>query len=601
MGDPTNIYNFKALNYSNRGQMNFPHTVKQVQFGCMSTGTTSYNPGDTLTIQISSDDFLNPLGTFLDMTVDLSTSTALADDTTFKFKLLQLDSSASSFISQMVITLRDTEVERINNYDQLACILKDVTYDSAKRTMRDYEGNGGNVTIQPPNCSQTMQAIPFTNSGNILGMCGTQPTLDMTAFVDTNNRSNNSNAALPANYVTRNFVLNYTQTAFQGYQNQAGVTYNKGNDVNEVDQNWTDPARLIHCNAETYGLYQPFNPTFSNSGFEPWFSKTLYLRYMKNGLIKADNPLTQEFQVPLLSSFFGALLPCEQWKLIPMKYFWNLQLQFNLNPYALQTSWFTSDQSSRNYIMKNFSLRCEMVKIQDQNILAQVDQEYKSTGIVIPSQSFYYGPPLTCTNGVLPSSHLINIGCKSLKNFIFCFNSNDYTANANARKNYRLSYALTSCQLMCGTELYPPQAIAGQAGSNYGPVNNTEFIKNFFKCFGRHLSSEGGVINSHNYCVNCREFDPTSTNTYVTGNTQLGLFMENRVNGKCVFGIPLDPLNYEGKMWSGLDTTKSTPFSLLINNDIAVPFTRAVTLHTWLHHDYMIIVNPDGVTCIGRG
>lgn len=601
MTDSNSIYSYKALNYANRGQMNFAHTVKQVQYGVQSTGTTTYNPGDTLSIQVGSDDYLNPLGTFLDMTVDLTNSTALANDATFTYKILQLDSSAQSFVSQLVVTLRDTEIERINQYDQLACILKDVTYDTSKRTMRDYEGNGGNTTVQPPNCAAQIMEYPRNASGNIQMLQGHHATLDMTAFQDTPGRTNSTGSTLPGQFVTRNFVGMYTQTAFQPYKNYKGVTYSAGNDQNEYDQNWGDPARGIHGSAETYGLYQPFNPTFASCGFEPWFSQTLYLRYMKNGFVKADKPLTQEFQVPLLSSFFGALLPTENWRIIPMRYCQGLTFQFTLNQWALQTSWFTTDQSSRVYQMKNFALRCEMIKILDPAILAQVDNEYRTTGITIPSQAFYYGPPLNMQNGVVPASWMINIGCRSLKNFIFCFGSNDYTSNAAARKNYRLSYALTQCQLMCGTDLYPPQPISGQAGSNYGTVNNTEFLKNFYKCFGRHLCSDSGVINSHNFCINCREFDPTSTDTWVTGAAQLPLFLENRCIGKAVFGIPLDPMNYEGKMWSGLDTTQTTPFNLLLQNDTTVPFTRPCTLHIWLHHDYLMQITPDGVNMIGRG
>jgi hypothetical protein len=47
---------------------------------------------------------------------------------------------------------------------------------------------------------------------------------------------------------------------------------------------------------------------------------------------------TKIFQIPIISSLFGVLIPAESYKLLPMEAFKNLMLEFRLNEYAMFTS-----------------------------------------------------------------------------------------------------------------------------------------------------------------------------------------------------------------------------------------------------------------------
>lgn len=600
VSDYNNIYTHKALNYAWNGQMNFPHEVKQVEWTPIQTFASNYTNNDIIRFTPNGNrgDLLNPYGTFVEIVVDCD-STYLNDETNFKNKMLQLDGSAQSFISSFIATINDVEVERINQYDMLANFLKDVCYDNSTRTQKDYEGNGG---ISTPSTQSNMSATyqtPLVNDSVIKPCIGIRPEQNLSVYIDQNNRVSQG---VVNDFVTRNLAQNYTQTAWTPYGNVAGTTWNSGSNNDEIDNNWTDNARTTATRStpSTHGLFQAFNPTFATNGFEPWFSKTVPLRYLKSGFIKTDYPTTMTFQIPLYSSFFGHLLPPENWKLIPLWLMGNMTWEFTLNPHALFTSWFTTDQTARNYRIKKFSIKCEMIKVSDQRILGDIEQEFSVNGLKFPSQAFYYGPSFTVVNGAIPTNMYINLGFTSLRNLFVMFTPNDYLQNAAFRKHYRLSMAITSIQLLMGTDYYPQQPITGNGGTNYGTINNNEFIKNFWKCWGKQCGGSPSVINQHNFAINCREADPTSTDANYTGNQQFCYFGENRIIGKCVYGIPLDPLNYEGKMWSGKDTTKTVPWQLLMNYDNTKVFPRNVTMHTWMHHDYILVISPSNVQVIGR-
>ena len=69
--------------------------------------------------------------------------------------------------------------------------------------------------------------------------------------------------------------------------------------------------------------------------------------------------------------------------------------------------------------------------------------------------------------------------------------------------------------LKIGTEYIPPLPIQGHAGTPFGytsnesDANNSEFLVNLYKSFGKfHDINHGCPINSVNFAVNCRAYNP---------------------------------------------------------------------------------------------
>ena len=83
---------------------NFPHRSKLWEFQPMGSFQGNIGPADIIRFNISSDDFWDPYSAFIDIIIDVSTNTGLADDGTFTNKLLSLDASAQSFFNRSPIT-----------------------------------------------------------------------------------------------------------------------------------------------------------------------------------------------------------------------------------------------------------------------------------------------------------------------------------------------------------------------------------------------------------------------------------------------------------------------------------------------------------------
>lgn len=598
------IYNHNALNYDNISKPIFPHKLKQWEWTPVGTFNNTLSAGDTVRFNIASKDFWDPYSAMLEIQVDISGNTLLANDTVFRNKVVQLDSSASSFFSSYVATCNGKEIERLNNYDILAAFLKDMSYDVNERAKKDYEGNGGISANQFPAPVNTAFSLPINNNGVRQPFTYYKPEGDACSYIDTNTRQNaqyQTGTATDVYYTTINHSTLNSQQSFQPYSSSTNVCYNGGNDTKEYYTNWADTAAsAINHDPASVGCNQPYNPIFSSTAFEPTMSQTVPTRYLKSGFIKVDPIQTLTFQVPFLSSFFGCLMPPQSYKLIPLKYLPDLTFEFTFNPHALFTSFFSNNNSSRNYTIKKFSIRSELVEITDPGMMDQIEGEYQK-GIRLNSQAWFYGPNYNITQGAIPTTLQINLGFSSLRNVFFMFMPNDHTINSAFRKQYRLSMAITSMQLKVGTNYYPQQPIIGNGGTNIGAINNNEFVKYLNKAFGKHCGAgSGGVVNQHNFAINCREADPTSTATMFTTDKQMNYFMENRVIGKAVYAIPLDALNYEQKGGSGIDTTFTKPFEILLTYDNAKVFTRSVTMHTWFHHDYMLYIGPNGIMVMGR-
>lgn len=588
-----------ALDYSNIAPTSILNKKKMAQWNPQGTYNNNLGSGDIVRFNIQTEDFWDPYSAYLEVTIDVSGNPNLANDANFTNKILQVDSSVNSIFNQLIIYNESEELERIMHYDTLACILNDLNYDTNDRYSRDYEGFGGVYTNSTPANIATAKDVPVANDGAYKFSKNWLPNQDLTVYIDSSARTTAQGGTTQTFYTLNHPIINSQLSPFPVY-NKEGMTYGAGATTGEWANNFTYFAGTPGASDPVVnGPLQHYTPAFAGNGFEPFFSSTVPQRYMRNGFIKMDTMTTATFYIPIFSGIFGCLMHPSNYKLIPMKYFKDLVFEFQFNPYFLFSSWFSANNQNRNFTVKSLVLHASMVEVRDPAVLAQIDREFQA-GIRIPTQSFYLGPLQSIAQGAVPPTIQFNLGFESLRNIFFCFIPNDYTANSSFRKQYRLSMGITSVQVKIGTDYYPQLAIKGNGGNNYGALNNYQYVRYLFKAFGKHLKPEGTVINPHNFAVNCRANDPTSADTNLISNSQGCFYEENRVIGKAVYAVPLDALNYDNSLLSGINTTMQKPFELLLAYDASRVFARNVTFVSFCHYDMILYMGPDGIRALGK-
>jgi hypothetical protein len=92
-----------------------------------------------------------------------------------------------------------------------------------------------------------------------------------------------------------------------------------------------------------FGLPRPYVPELCRSLNEKTLAKTALTTGFLQG--KITNTLLKtrvRFRIPLLSAFFGRLMPIESYKFIPMSALPGLEFQLRMSPYAMFTSGYQS-------------------------------------------------------------------------------------------------------------------------------------------------------------------------------------------------------------------------------------------------------------------
>lgn len=92
------------------------------------------------------------------------------------------------------------------------------------------------------------------------------------------------------------------------------------------------------------------------------------------------------------------------------------------------------------------------------------------------------------------------------------------------RKQFRLSNNMRSMQLKFNTDFYPAQPITGNGGC---PVqidqsgDNSEFLQYLLMTYNYRFATNTPQprINSFNFAVNARNYDPTQTTSFYNPNT----------------------------------------------------------------------------------
>ena len=406
----------------------------------------------------------------------------------------------------------------------------------------------------------------------------------------------------------------YTQNISGNTGNVNGLTY-PTDSIKKSDTNLYTADKLI----PNYGYHNPFPANFGTTTFEPMLS-LIPQRVIANGVpsVAVNNKLT--LIVPLFSGILGALMQPNNYKLIPMVAFKDLILEFQFNPYAFFTSWSSTAYQDRKYLITGIELNCDVVEYMDLNIIRATNEALR-TGFSLQTQSYYMGPIYTIQNNNIPKTLQINLGFDSLRAIYLVFLANDYLNNTMFRKHYRLSANLSSLQLKIGTEYYPGQALRGNGGSNFGPENNAEFFYAMLRSMGKQNNVDDMGVNIHNSAINWRESlvaykeartkiasttDPAlkyrSYDAFVCSGMQLGFFYENRCVGKCIYGLPLDTINYDNTLLSGIKTTDARPFELLLdyNQGQNYPYPENMAAYVFCYYDLVIIFNNGEVRSVGK-
>lgn len=585
-----------ALSYATQPRLSIPKKTKIVEWNPIGTFNNNLGSGDIVRFNISTQDFWDPYSAYLEVTVSLRNNSDLDTANGIGNRILQVDGSAKNIFNQLIVYEQSQELERIQSLDVLQTILQDVCYDTETRYNKDYEGLGGIIAKSFPNSIQTSFRPYIAGGATVRAIKHFMPDQNSNYAMD-----GQFNACLLGTtfaYTTNHSEM-FCQTGFQPYLNPIDTTFSGNSKVTESANDFADFTNGGGNMPLADGAAMPYNPAFCNMGGEPFFSKTVQQRYMKNGFVTADYVTEATFFIPLMSGIFGGLVHPANYKLIPMKYFKELVFEFQFNPHFLFSSWFSKNNAVRNYQVKNLVMHATLTEIKDQGVLDRIDAEYQQ-GIQIPYQSWYLGPLYPITNGVVPPTVQINLGFESLRNVLFCFLPNDHTANSAARKQYRLSMGINRAQLKISTDYYPQLAIEGNGGNNLGPQTNYQFLRYLYKAFNKHMNPQSCSINPHNFSVNCRAFDPNSTDASVTGVKQLGFFEENRVIGKAVYAIPLDSINYTNELLGGVDTTIARPFEIHLGYDSSRVFTRPVTMYTFCQFDGILNISPNGISTMGK-
>lgn len=556
----------KSVDYSKIKPVGIPSSLRITKFQPQSA-YGNLSSSDTIRFMINAPGYWDPYRTYMNLSVDCSQM----GENYFQ----QLDGSAHSFIQEMIISSKGTEIERIMEYDTLANILNDIHYTPEQRQSRGHEGLGFTNRANPmgDTAKITSAVLPKPNGSVsthfVSGSVGARAICNAGMFQKNNDLFiENINAAAPDG--NQNMTM-FSQLPFNqawGLRSQLisdggiledfkvsgleradiNIIQNTSYTMHEVPSSIISAPNIPIVNksdlittdakqdAVNWGCDNLYNYSLSGSSFEPKFSKnpqniTNYGRLGQSAVITQGT-----FSIPLISGLFGILMPAESFRIMPMQAFEDLIIEFRLSKYAMFTSGYTDggnikdnggsglptcmstlqiNQAPRSYSLTKFEIVTELVEFNSPEIDIIVRQQLE-TGIVFHSNSWYNGPSFELSSTSNASGTFqVNLGFESLKALVFCFVSGDYRTYSFCRKQYRLSKNITWMQVRIGVDYFPSQPIEGHAGCSFGVTSkggNNEFLINLYKAFGKlHDTVSDNFISIYNFAVNERPYDVTDT------------------------------------------------------------------------------------------
>lgn len=144
----------KHINYSSIKPQGIPSEIIHAKFYPQTTFQT-INSNDIVRFQINAPNvFWDPYSAYIQLDVDV---TDMPEGVTY-----QLDSSAQSFINELILTGYGKEIERIQEFDTLMCCINDMSLTPLKRQVRAIEGMGYNMHNYGPNFQTNNQTSTGT-------------------------------------------------------------------------------------------------------------------------------------------------------------------------------------------------------------------------------------------------------------------------------------------------------------------------------------------------------------------------------------------------------------------------------------------------------
>lgn len=649
---------------------------KSVRFQPMTSyGSSGSSPNNYITFNFKSDGYWDPNSTYINIEIDADT---MPDQCIY-----QLDGSAQSIIGQYIARINGVELIRMREYDEMASFMYDLNLSAEARDSKAGEGLGRNKSTSNSTTTKGANAAytwPYTGITTGVHSWNTASTnIKTTSPLQIG--FGMTNAGFKPWSIWQGGELDQTKSSdLNKAPLGASASYLEcfsGDDSQGVEMLELDSSNTTVLYSNFGGLYLrckewgfPRTNTEACVGTgEYYFSKTFYKNSIQNGYPAMVQTTKANFQIPLLCPVFGGL--ATHGKLLPMELFDSLEFEFLINPYAFFTGGTTSDaslylaQNNENDLVLTWNAAfaqksrlgwritrfeiCTELYYPAPREDSLIKTRIESTGFSVDFKSWYLGPKIKYTDGEgLNSTVQINNGFDSLNLLAFYFQPADYENYSFTRKHKRISNNLTSMQLRFGSDYIPSIPICGHAGnlkpsqdslstslvSSYGRTNYVEFYVSTMKAFGKWLNLNGnGIINATNYTLNTVGYDPSENITGLSRLSSLSydcsLFWENQIVPRCIFAFDLERFDAIEGLKSGLNTTKTRPFDLLLSNEngshtwpslspivlgntpttsitpsvtlASSAFPRPLYLYIWMYYDAMISYSAmEGWTTKGR-
>jgi len=612
--------------YDSIKPLGYPTSTKVMRF-TPQTGQNNILPNDVVRFNFNTNGYWDPSTVYINIQVGMDSSFRKGD-------AIQIDGSASSFISEFIATCKGVELERIQEYDQLANILEDINYSNEQRFTREIQGMGNNCRAATKSfggnptpgfqhrATGDLQGYSLSTSYNI----GYNPHHVFTPPVTAGAGVPNSDA-MDTFYLSSTRRLNSTLAVY----NQIGSTSTLEpvgawimtipllkniyglSGLSDFPQNaaganinWNSRVNYPHG-----GFHDVLNNDLTQGCFEPALIRGIGIPIMINGRIQHELCEKRSFSIPIYSGIFGSLMQKRDLKYLPMQALQDLTLEFRINPNAVFTSGYsylnnadatdlllnvnasTHALLQRKFVITKFEIVAEMLFF-DQKVDALIQNQLSSNdGVIFHTESWMLGPitslpPLTTPSG----NYQLNMGFESLKKICVTFlpaNPLPYT-----RKLHRISNGVTSMQLRIGMDLYPTYPIKGHSGcaagypSTFAFDNNNEYLISLYKAFGKWNNIlEDCSINNINFSVNQRTTIggadvlvtnastlPAQVGTSQRCTSALSMFYNNIEKGKAIYAIDLEGLGDDEGVISGLNTTVNKPIEIIFTSDSSSSFVE---------------------------
>lgn len=271
------------------------------------------------------------------------------------------------------------------------------------------------------------------------------------------------------------------------------------------------------------------------------------------------------FCLPLMSSVIGQMNS----KYLPLFMTGDIQLEIELHPRPCFTAIGDVAQPVI-YTISNVELHTQLVEFESAvgNTLRAIGAV---KGLFIHSTSWKHYP----SNLALASSNnlLINDRLRSVKSLLMSFRPS-VTTNATRPVSCRSSIGMTGYQVKIGSQLYPPQAIAG---------NSTAVTKDTSEFFSETLKAVGCLGNSHNAGV-------IEKGSYCLEYANDNHFGETGVPARAVYGLDFDAFTKQA-IESGVNTINDNPINVMLTH---VQPIAPMNSDVYLLHDQILIIDELG-------